>query len=141
MWIDGGSVGARPLRMGRPPKKQRLKAAREEQRERVQSEKPSRFSQSWQLRAWREKRGLSQEKLAALTGHTQGMISQLETGDVDYTGEHLRLLSEALQISVYQLLFQSPDVIDDVLAIYDDIPDDRKPLAIDVLKRFLDRQT
>jgi transcriptional regulator with XRE-family HTH domain len=123
--------------MGRPPKKQRLKAARE----RHEPPESRQASQAWQLREWREHRNLSQESLGAMIGYTQGMISQLETGDVDFTGEHLQLLSGALNISIYQLLFQSPDVADDVLAIYDGIPDDRKPLAIDVLKSFLVRRT
>lgn len=60
------------------------------------------------LRQWRKKRKLSQEKLAAMVGLTQGMISQIETGRSDYLGGHLILLAAALRCSVRDL-FRDPD--------------------------------
>lgn len=52
---------------------------------------------------------MTQEQLGAKVGMTQGMISQLENGDSNFTGRHLAALSRALRCSVFELLFVDPD--------------------------------
>jgi len=57
------------------------------------------------LRAIRNLRGLTQDKLAELSGVTQANISDIETGDVKSpTGETIVKLAEALGITTDHLL-------------------------------------
>ncbi|MEV4093852.1 helix-turn-helix domain-containing protein [Streptosporangium saharense] len=60
------------------------------------------------LRAWRERRGLSQTGLAALVGVTQGRISQLEAGRKPAPPLLLRLVT-ALDVEVDDLLTPSDE--------------------------------
>lgn len=60
------------------------------------------------LRPWRKHRRLSQEALAARAGLTQGLISQLENNQADYSGTTLESLAEALQCNPADLLIREP---------------------------------
>lgn len=86
------------------------------------------------LRAWREFRKLSQEALGAKVGLTQGMISQLEQGYTDFTGNHLELLAGALGCSVRDLMFRHPGEEGDILSLYEDLPEREKAHAIEILR-------
>ena len=66
----------------------------------------------WYLREWRKHRKLSQEKLGSMVGWSQGMISQLETGEVKFIEDHLPILAAALNCTVKQLLFYPPGMED-----------------------------
>ena len=99
------------------------KAGRDQPRQRI-----------WFLREWRVHRQLSQEALGDRVGMTQGMISQLEKGTTDFTGRHLRLLAEALNCSVRDLMFRRPGQEEDALSIYEDLPEREKAQAVEILK-------
>lgn len=60
------------------------------------------------LREWRAHRHLTQEKLADRAEVTQGMISQLENGQSDYTGELLERLADALSCDPVDLIIRDP---------------------------------
>jgi transcriptional regulator with XRE-family HTH domain len=56
------------------------------------------------LRAWRYKRGLNQIDLAALSGIGQDTISGLESGKHVPRARTLKKLSDALEVSVEELI-------------------------------------
>lgn len=60
------------------------------------------------VREWRQYRGLSVEKLAALAGLSGSMISQLERGKTTYTQTTLDKLATALNCQCWQLLASGP---------------------------------
>lgn len=60
------------------------------------------------LRAWRNFRGMSQEELAAEAGLSQGLISQLENNEADYSGDTLARLAYALHCEEIDLLTRDP---------------------------------
>lgn len=62
------------------------------------------------LRELRESLGISQQKLAALTGMTQGYISQIETGSRQPSIGNLRILAKALGCKQGKLLGLLPAV-------------------------------
>jgi transcriptional regulator with XRE-family HTH domain len=64
------------------------------------------------LRAWREKRGLSQEALAKLVGTAGNVISLLESGDRALSDKWLRKLAPALGTTAGFLLDHDPNDID-----------------------------
>lgn len=88
------------------------------------------------LAAWRKHRKLSQEALAGLVRLTQGMISQLENGDSDFTGNHLALLSRALRCSWYDLLYRDPKDENDPIAAAIDVSKENRPLAARLLRQL-----
>lgn len=88
----------------------------------------------WFLREWRKHRSLSQEVLGEKINLTQGMISHLETGATDYTGQHLEDLSKALDCTIFELLFVDPQLGEHPLVIYETLPDREKRQAIEILK-------
>lgn len=77
-------------------------------------EKPRLF-----LREWRDHRNLTQEKLAERADLTQGMISQLENGQSDYTGKLLRRLADALSCNPIDLLTRDPSKPEPMWSIWD----------------------
>jgi phage repressor protein C with HTH and peptisase S24 domain len=56
------------------------------------------------VREWREARGWSQAQLARLIGASQPQVDRLEKGDRRLTEQWLRRLSEALGVSIAELL-------------------------------------
>ena len=60
------------------------------------------------LRAWRERKALSQRDLAQLAGVSQFSISKIETGNQKPRPSTLRKLAAALGLTPEQL-FQHPD--------------------------------
>lgn len=90
----------------------------------------------WFLKQWREYRNLTQEQLAERIGATQGLISQLENYRVDYTGDLLQRLADALRCDPADLLMRDPTDPEAPWSIWDTIPPTQRPHAIEVLKTF-----
>lgn len=90
------------------------------------------------LREWRKHRGLTQERLAERAGVSQGMISQLETGESDYTGELLEKLADALQCEPADLIMRNPLDTEAPWSIWDRLRPDQRKQAIRVLKALVD---
>jgi len=90
----------------------------------------------WFLREWREHRGISQEKLAAMVGWTQGQISQLELNKVDYTATGLEALAAALECDVRDLLFRRPTDAEGLADIVEAIPEAERGRALEIMKTF-----
>lgn len=64
------------------------------------------------LRAWRAKRGLSQEQLAKAVDTSPNMIQYLETGERGLSAKWLRRLAPALDTTPGMLLDTDPDEVD-----------------------------
>lgn len=89
------------------------------------------------LKAWRERRGLTQEQLADRVGTTKAVISHLELERRDLGTKWLIKLADALQITPGFLFDHDPnDLPTDVLEIWASVPDDDKPKALKVLRSF-----
>lgn len=71
------------------------------------------------LRAWREFRKLTQEKLAEAVGTNANMIQYLETGERGLSAKWLRRLAPALDTTPGMLLDHDPHALDsDVIDIW-----------------------
>lgn len=71
------------------------------------------------LQAWREFRGLTQEKLADLAGTTGSVISMLEAGERGLSAKWLRKLAPLLDTTPGHLLDLDPRELDnDVIDIW-----------------------
>lgn len=89
------------------------------------------------LRAWRTFRGMTQEQLANAVDTTKGVISQIESGDRGLSGKWLNRLAPVLGTTPGFLLDHDPnDLPTAFLDVINEIPEDRRDLALDVLKRF-----
>jgi transcriptional regulator with XRE-family HTH domain len=86
------------------------------------------------VREWRKFRGLTQERLAERTPYSPGAISQLETGRTNYTQAMLEALADALRCKPGDLLSRNPFMDGDVVHLFNDLPDDKKRIAIEMLK-------
>lgn len=85
-----------------------------------------------QLRLLRKRRKLSQEKLAAQIGLTQGMISQLESGKSDYTRSHIEQLAQFFKVDAAELV--ATEGVESIYSILRSLPENDRPRAIEVLK-------
>lgn len=65
-------------------------------------------SSNWRLREWREKRGLSQDELAAAAGTSKGYLSDLERGKRPFNERIAAKLAAALGIALPDL-FAGPE--------------------------------
>jgi transcriptional regulator with XRE-family HTH domain len=80
------------------------------------------------LRLWRDSRGWTQQELADRAGYkTKGGISQLESGEREYTKESLERLAEAFGVEPWQLLLR-PEQAEALKAF-----EERRQLAIEAL--------
>ena len=90
------------------------------------------------LKNWRKYRDdITQERLAERAGISQGMISQLETGDSDYTGALLEALAFGLDCEPADLIMRNPLDPEAPWSIWDAIQPEDRPQAILVLKTFV----
>lgn len=96
----------------------------------IQKRRPRRLY----LAEWRKHRGLNQEQLAERTGFTQGMISHLETGRTDFTGNHLELLANALQCDPADLLMRNPLDPEAPWSIWETLQPPEKRQAVEIMK-------
>lgn len=89
------------------------------------------------LRAWRELRRLTQEQLAEKVGTAGNVISLLESGDRQLSPKWLRKLAPALNTTPGFLLEHNPNELPtEFLDIWNEVPEERKAQALDVLKTF-----
>lgn len=86
------------------------------------------------VREWRQKRGLTQERLAERIPFSPGAISQLETGRTAYTQDMIEALAEALELQPGDLISRNPEVESDVVQLFNDLPADKRRIAIEMLK-------
>lgn len=63
-----------------------------------------------QIKAFRKKRGYSQEELSKLTGIPRQSISDYETGKHSPNGTKLELIATALEIPFFALFLDVPQV-------------------------------
>jgi transcriptional regulator with XRE-family HTH domain len=86
------------------------------------------------VREWRNKLGLTQEQLAGRTPFSPGAISQLETGRTAYTQPMLEAISNALGVEPGDLISRNPYAEGDVIYLFNDLSEDKKRIAIEMLK-------
>lgn len=86
------------------------------------------------VREWRKFRGLTQERLAERTPFSTGAVSQLETGRTRYTQDLLEALAVALDCKPGDLISRDPFKEGDVVYLFNDLPDDKKRIAIEMLR-------
>ncbi len=90
------------------------------------------------LREWRKYRNLTQSQLAERAEVTQGMISQLELGNSDYTGGLLEALAYALLCEPVDLLIRNPLDPDAPWSIWDGLKPAQRKRAIHELRKIAD---
>ena len=96
--------------------------------------RPSKSSAN-HLRAWREKRGLSQDALAKKIGTAGNVISLLESGDRALSHKWLLRLAPALGTTPGFLLDHDPDDLDtDLLQAVLSIPREQRSQALRILE-------
>jgi len=93
------------------------------------------------LKRWRKYRdNLTQERLAERTGLSQGMISQLENGQSDYTGGMLELLADALRCDPPDLVMRDPLDPEGIWSIWDRLKPAQRRQAVRLLKALADEE-
>lgn len=80
---------------------------------------------------------MSQEKLAALVGVSQGMISQWEKGTSDVPLGMVHKLAKALDTTAFGLQFRNPfNQEQDIFAIWQKVPAEHRERALRILADF-----
>lgn len=117
----------------------------------VQKQKPRHF-----LREWRKHAGLSLEqaceRVEAIVGDrvvaegeerdlrkigvSYSTLSRIERGDVPYNQNLLELLAEAYNTDPASLIMRDPSDPEGIWSIYDQIPQEQRPVAMKVLSGF-----
>src|SRR5438105_1807743 len=82
------------------------------------------------IRAWRKHRLLSLQQLAERVGTTHATVSRIERGLMDYDGDFLSLVADALQCDVPDLLVRDPSDPDGIWTIWDNAkPGERRQIV------------
>jgi transcriptional regulator with XRE-family HTH domain len=88
------------------------------------------------FREWRKFRHLTLERLAERLEVTAGALSQLERGDVQYTQPMLEALADALNCEPADLITRSPLAEKGLQLVWDQIPQEDRAKALQVLAAF-----
>lgn len=89
------------------------------------------------LKAWREFRGFSQERLAEQAGCSKATIGHLESGARRLSDKWLAILSPILNAPPGYLLEHDPENLPtDILDVWAAIPEERRAQALRVLEAF-----
>lgn len=86
------------------------------------------------VREWRKYRHLTQEQLADRLGVATSTISQLETGKQGYSQAILEALADALSCQPADLLRRDPNKEGEIVDLFDGLTDERRALAVEMLK-------
>lgn len=90
------------------------------------------------LKAWREKRALSQEALAEKVGTSASVISYLEQGERGLSAKWLRRLAPHLGITPGLLLDHDPaEISDDMIDIWASANDRQKQQLVEIAKTIV----
>lgn len=92
------------------------------------------------LRAWREYRGKSLDEVAEAIGATVGGIAKVERGENAYTQAMLEAIAHVLNCEPADLLAGPPQKAPNFLLLWEQIPANRRPMALEVLKPFASPQ-
>lgn len=90
-----------------------------------------------QLRTLRKRLKLSQEKFGQEIGFTQGMISQLEKGDADFTRSHLEIIARRFNVNPADLVDADANDPNSIHAIINALPEADRPRAIEILRAMV----
>lgn len=93
------------------------------------------------LKAWRQHRGLSQERLAERIGTTAATISRIESRKQNWDQEFLRIAADALSCSPADLMMRDPTGPDPMWSIYDQLKPAQRAQAVAVIKALKDTGT
>jgi transcriptional regulator with XRE-family HTH domain len=99
---------------------------------RLKPDKPRHF-----IKAWRQYRDLTQERLAERIGKTHGAVSQLERGLIGYTQPMLEALADALQCEPGDLITRDPNL--EIWSIWDQVrklPPDEQKRVVAIIQAF-----
>ena len=88
------------------------------------------------MRNWRNVRKISQEVLGEIVGASQGMISQWENGESDIPMGRVHDIARALNVSVVALITIDPGPDQEMHAVWQTIPEKRRPLALRMIKNI-----
>jgi len=86
------------------------------------------------IKAWREYRGLTQDKLGDRIGMSVPNLSKLERGIIPYTQDHLDVLASALRCQPVDLLIRNPTDPDSIWTVWDALPATARVQAIRIIK-------
>jgi transcriptional regulator with XRE-family HTH domain len=89
------------------------------------------------IRAWRKHRSMTQQQLADRIGISREYVSMIEKGRRRYDQTFLEAAAEAMRCDVADLIMRDPAQPGMIWSIWDQIPPERRSLAIDVLQGMI----
>ena len=93
------------------------------------------------LKQWRKHRGMTQARLAEVTGLATGYVAELESRKRRYNEDVLEILASALKCAPVDLLIRDPTASDPFWSIWEGVPESQRPQALEVLKTFRKTET
>jgi transcriptional regulator with XRE-family HTH domain len=86
------------------------------------------------IREWRKHRHLTIDQLAERIGITKSYVSKIENGKRRYDQLFLEAAAEVLNCSPADLIIRDPTAPQPIWSIWDQVPEARRDVAIDMLK-------
>lgn len=90
----------------------------------------------WFARQWRKKSGLNLQKAADRLHMSVGYLSELEKGKRRFNQDHLEHMSDAYGCTPADLLIRDPSDPESPWSIWDNIPNEERPHAMEILGTF-----
>ena len=89
------------------------------------------------FKQWREKRGLSQQRLAERLDTSVASISRIESGKQPYTQDFLEALSVALQTDPASLIMRDPTDPEAIWSIWDNAKQGERKMILDIARTIV----
>lgn len=90
------------------------------------------------IRQWRKSKNLTQEQLSSRAGMSVGNLSQIETGNYEYTQGALEALADALGCEPADLLMRNPMDPEAPWSIWERLKPGQRKTAIRLLRALAD---
>ena len=89
------------------------------------------------IRAWRKHRNLTQQRLADRIGISREYVSMIEKGKRRYDQNFIEAAAEDMQCTPADLIMRDPTQPGAIWSIWDQIPPERRSIALDVLSGMI----
>ena len=90
------------------------------------------------IRAWREHRGLVQQDVGDAIGYSKNHISRWERGERSINVDQLQLVADALQCTIYDLLYCDPNKDIDFFNLWSKLKEDKRDMFRQMVKGLID---
>ena len=92
------------------------------------------------IREWRNHRGLTLDELGEMVGYAKNHISRWERSVRPITLDQLKMVADALDCTVYDLVYCNPEEAIEFFNLWAQLPEDKRAMFTKMVRGLLDQK-